>query len=153
MEHLLKYTNYPNGIAWYALGGLIIGYIILAISLNRLMKQKGHPELAGIAYVPIFNVYLFGILAGDLSISENLKLKKETVGALILTVSFVRTFINIGLIASLPLAAFGMFVVYHVLKNLGAPDGHVFVFTLISAVFPLFFLLYLYQMSRRIEYN
>lgn len=150
MTDLLQLKNLEELLSILPLIAMIIGYIFLAIILNRLMKKQGRPGLALLAFVPFFNVYLLGILAGDLKFLQGVKLHKEAAGLILVVISLMRFFFAVNLILDLPLVAFSAYVIYHVIRNLGEEPEKALVYTLISVVFPLFLSLYLYQMGRNI---
>lgn len=153
MNELIKVRELEKILAILPLIEMAVSYVFLAIILNRLMKKQGRPGLAIVAFVPFFNVYLLGILAGDLKILPGVKLNKEAAGLILVAIGLLRTFFVVHLLILLPLVLFSLYVIFNVIKNLGEEPGKAFVYCVISAIFPLFLSLYLYQMGRNIEYN
>lgn len=113
----------------------IVMYVLLAMGLYNLAMNNGQNDKAILAWVPIANIYLLGVLSGDARIFDKIDLKEDVVGILLAVLPFLTRIPILGFlvwVANIILAAYAFYNLY---KKINVDMS--IIMTILSVIFPV----------------
>ena len=131
------------GVFSFFLIAIIIAiYVINALALYTLAKNNGYENMSILAWIPFANMYLFGLLSGDIELFKKQKLEGNILGILLAVLPIVTGFPVLGFFALIAFLVLYAHAIYYLLNKIDQSTA--LVLTLVSFFIPLVLVIYLF---------
>ena len=115
--------------------GALICYGLLSVSLTCLAKNNGYGKYAILAWIPLLNFLLIGLLCGDVEFLNLAKVRGVILSVLMIVSFFAINLNTFGMIMALVFMMSFLHVSYGLLRKIHKPSAPYMTF--LAAIFPI----------------
>ena len=131
-----------GAFSFFLIAIIIAIYVINALALYTLAKNNGYENMSILAWIPFANMYLFGLLSGDIELFKKQKLEGNILGILLAVLPIVTGFPVLGFFAWIAFLVLYAHAIYYLLNKIDQSTA--LVLTLVSFFIPLVLVIYLF---------
>lgn len=121
----------------------IVLYVLGALALYKLANNNGYSNISILAWIPIANLYLLGVLSGGANLFNAKWIDGNILGILLAVLPFISGIPVLGFIALIAFIILDAYAMYGLYSRID--ESSALVMTIISIILPIVAVIYLFS--------